>query len=85
MGYDAVVSAMANGEAVMIICAEDISNNTYKKVSNNAQIYATPCFKIKRSKDMVSNALGKLCTVASVNDMGFAKKLKEYIIIELEE
>ena len=85
IGYDAVVASMAAGEAVIILCAEDISKNTYKKVLNNSQIYAIPCFKIRRNKDMVSNALGRLCTVVSINDAGFARKFKEYIQIELEE
>ncbi len=85
LGSDAAVSSAAQGEARLLLCAEDISENTRKKIKSAADMYGVKFFTLNRTKDSLSAALGKFCTVVAVNDSGFAKKLIGYIQTESEE
>ena len=63
--------------------ADDFSKNSLKPVLAAAHSGDVRTFKINRSKEELSLALGKLCGVVSVEDKGFAQKLAE--IIENEQ
>ena len=85
LGNDAVISSIVRGEARLVICAQDISENTRRKILYNAKMCSVPCLTLKRTKDSLGGALGKYCAVVAVNDSGFAKKLSGYIQTESEE
>lgn len=77
IGCDTVIESAENKEAKLILLAADISENTKKKIISAAS--GTQYEILKYSKDELSFALGKTCAVLSVEDEGFAKKLKELI------
>ena len=85
LGHDAVISSVENGEARLVICAADVSENTLKKIAYAAEECSVPCLTLNRTKDSLGNAIGKYCAVVSVNDAGFAKTLVGYIQTESEE
>ncbi len=84
VGNDAVREAVAKGKSKLVIAADDISENTKKEVSRVCALNNTDFLKISRSKESLSNALGRFCAVISVNDSGFANKLSELISEETE-
>ncbi|MEE0265919.1 MAG: ribosomal L7Ae/L30e/S12e/Gadd45 family protein [Acutalibacteraceae bacterium] len=75
IGNDAAVEAIINNEACLILLVSDISPRTEKSVTEAAQANNVKVIKLSYSKDQVSNSLGKLTAVISVNDEGFAKKI----------
>lgn len=77
IGCDLVIESANAGDSVLILMASDISENTKKKVT--ASCGNTPVEILRYSKDELSFALGKTCAVLSVEDQGFAKKMKELI------
>lgn len=75
IGNDAAVDAIINGESQLILLVSDISARTEKTVTEVAQTNNISIVKLTRDKEQVSNSLGKLTAVMSINDAGFAKKI----------
>ena len=75
IGNDPVSETMANGEARLVLIANDISLRTEKDITQSAQQYNDSIIKLSCTKEQLSNALGKLTAVISINDEGFAKKI----------
>ncbi len=77
IGNDAVVEAMNNGESCLILLADDISERTKRNITEIAQKSNIRVIKLPYDKQQISNSLGKLTAVISINDAGFAKKITE--------
>ncbi len=75
IGNDFVAQTMANGEACLVLIANDISKRTEKDVTQSAQQNNVSVIKLGYTKEQLSNALGKLTAVISINDEGFANKI----------
>ena len=77
-GCDAAVSAVLEGEAKIIIFAEDISRNTMSKILDaveSSDFEPPMAYRFAQSFDL-GNALGKpKRAVVVVTDKGFADKL----------
>ena len=83
IGCDTVIESVALGNSRLVLLAEDISENTKKKIIS--AVNGTDYEILKYSKDELSFALGKTCAVLSVEDEGFAKKLSELITIQTQQ
>lgn len=79
IGADVTVESIENGKSELVVFAEDFSPRSSKNVLMAAHKNNVKTFMIKRSKDEMSFALGKLCGVLSVEDKGFADKLTQLI------
>lgn len=75
IGNDAAVDAITSGESCLILFVSDISERTEKSVNEAAQENNIKVVKLTQNKQQVSNSLGKLTAVISINDTGFAKKI----------
>lgn len=75
IGNDATVDAIMNGDSCLILLASDVSARTEKSVVEVAQANNIKVIKLTQDKQQVSNSLGKLTAVISINDAGFAKKI----------
>lgn len=75
LGNDIVTDSIVNGESVLVLIASDISPNTEKQITRNAQQYRVKLIKLKENKEDISHAVGKFSAVISINDSGFAKKI----------
>jgi ribosomal protein L7Ae-like RNA K-turn-binding protein len=74
-GEHACEIALRNGDAVLILIAEDASDNTKKKFTNKAFYYKVPVV-LHGSRDEISKAIGKENrVVVAVTDSGFADGL----------
>ena len=74
-GNDAVIESVQNGKARLVIVSNDISLNTEKKLKNACASANTELLKLNRTRNELSDALGKFCAVVAVCDDGFSKKL----------
>lgn len=76
MGLDPVKGSVISGESKLILLASDISKHTEKEITFTADDLNIQIVKLSYTKDELGLALGKLTAVISINDGGFAKKLK---------
>ncbi|MGN0453495.1 MAG: L7Ae/L30e/S12e/Gadd45 family ribosomal protein [Ruminococcus sp.] len=84
IGNDPVREAIEANKACIVLLADDISENTAKKIITHAESFSVECYVMKRSKEELSLSLGKTCAVIAVIDRGFSDKLKELIETELK-
>lgn len=85
VGNDAVIDEVKNGKAKLVIVSGDISLNTEKKLSKACANYKVEILKLNRTRDELSQALGRFCAVVAVLDDGFSKKLTQLISNENQE
>ena len=74
-GADTVVKTMREHKALLVLTANDFSDNSRKNVEKAAAEYKVPLKTIDHSKEELSFALGKHCGVICVTDKGFADKI----------
>ena len=79
LGFDSVCDSVRKGESRMILTASDASEGTLRRLRNRlpedfAEVYQLPC-----DIDRVNAALGKGVRLISVNDKGFANRIKEML------
>lgn len=74
-GAETVIKSMKDEKALIILTADDFSDNSRKNVEKSAAVYRVPLKSLGRSKDELSFALGKHCGVVSITDKGFADKI----------
>lgn len=85
IGNDAVIDMVIKQKAKLVILAKDLSENTAKKILINSHRYNVKTLTLNRTKNELSAALGKFCAVISINEIGFANKLKELIYDENQQ
>ncbi len=75
LGFDAVCESAAKGDAALVLAVSDISEGTLKRlrtaVGESAEIVLLDC-----GMQQLAEAIGKSVRTVSVNDEGFAKKLR---------
>ena len=79
IGADPSVESVTKGKSKLIIAAQDFSPKSLKPVALQAHQHNIRILSIRRTKEELSFALGKLCGVLSVEDKGFADKLETLI------
>ncbi|MBG9983703.1 ribosomal L7Ae/L30e/S12e/Gadd45 family protein [Aerococcaceae bacterium DSM 111022] len=76
-GDERVEKAIKNGQAKIIICADDISEKTLSRYQNYSENYNTPMLLPFDSIEM-SQALGKKRSICCITDHGITKKFLSY-------
>lgn len=76
MGLDPAKGSVIAGKSKLILLASDISKHTEKEITFTAHNLNIQIVKLSYTKDELGLALGKLTAVISIEDGGFAKKLK---------
>lgn len=80
IGFDAAKECMLNGKAYLVVCAEDISEKTFKEVNFFATKSTNPdlaVIKLNFDRYALSNAIGTSAACVAVKDSGFAKKIQQ--------
>lgn len=75
LGSDAVIEALREGKARLVILAQDLSPKSAGGVRYAAEESGTKVVQIPETMDEISMALGKRTGIVAINDAGFAKKL----------
>lgn len=77
LGFDAVNEAALKHKAKLIVVSSDISERTRCAVIRNAETANVKVILSEIPMESLGAAVGKLTGIVSVNDEGFARKLKE--------
>lgn len=77
MGFDAAADSMKSGSSCLLLLACDLSERTLRSITYIAEREHTEAIKLGITMEQLGNAVGKRQTgILSVNDRGFADKLK---------
>lgn len=79
MGYNTCVFAMKKGRVKLLIVAEDISENTGKKIEKEAKKHQVPCRVYGRSEDLSQMAGTGGRSIFGVTDQNFADVISKEI------
>ncbi len=84
IGAEITEESVRSGKSLLVLYASDASPNSLKRVRTAAAEKSVPVMCACRSKNELSAALGRLCAVLSVEDKGFADKLRLMLESELQ-
>lgn len=84
-GAETVTKAVGRGQVLLILTAEDLSDNSAKAVIKAAGTYGVRLQRLPYSKEELSCALGKHCGIVGVADRGFADKILDMLLTTKEE
>lgn len=73
-GEEQVVQAIQQNRVYVVICTEDCSQNTQKKIKNKCLHYGIP-FIQQFDTMTLSQAIGKKRSICGISNQGFAKSL----------
>ena len=76
MGFDAACESAVKGEAALILATNDVSAGSLKRLSAAAQEHGTELVLLGCGMETLASAVGKSVRMVSVNDEGFAGKLR---------
>lgn len=82
VGAEVCEKSIAGGKSLLVLFAADAAPNSLKRVSRAAEQRGIPVLRLPREKRELSVALGRLSAVLSVEDKGFADKLRQMIETE---
>ena len=77
LGYDSVEEAVNKKKSKLIILACDVSERTRRSVENISKRGNVTTVFSDIPMERIGSAIGKAVGIVSVNDEGFAKRLKE--------
>ena len=75
LGTDVSIENIKLAKSKLIIFAKDISDKNLNNIKNIAIEYSVDHIQTKETMNDLSQILGRIVGVISVNDSGFAKKL----------
>ena len=76
-GFDSCIEAVRQKISQLVLITKDLSDNTKQKLLN--QVDETLICTVELSMDDVNAFLGKSCGIISVNNKGFAEKIKSLV------
>lgn len=76
LGFDAASESMHKGKTQLLLLACDMSERTMRNIQNTARQTDTVTIVTDRSMEQLGAAIGKTAGIISVNDKGFAEKMK---------
>lgn len=77
-GMNTTVASLKSGAAKVVISAVDTSEKSKKELIFHAEKYGTESLILSVTAEELSHAVGRRCSVLSVNDTGFADAIKKY-------
>lgn len=79
LGEDLIIKSIQNKQAQIVLIAEDISDQTKKKLVNKCKTYEID-YREVAGREILGQAMGKSDRVAvAITDQGFAKKFRELL------
>lgn len=76
-GFDLCAGAARDGQARLLLAAEDISDKTYKNLCYEAKRAGVPCARVRAPIAELGKACGLRAGVLAVTDEGFSQALLE--------
>lgn len=86
MGFDAAAESIKKGESKLLLLSDDLSEKSKKSIGYTAQQNGVEVLITGCTMSDTGNALGRKQTgIISVNDSGFAKKMKDLCTVNSQE
>ena len=85
LGFDSVCDSVRNGEAQLVLTASDLSEGTLKKLLRCTEGCGIEHLAAPYDACRLGAAIGRSVRVISVNDSGFADKIKKLLTGNGEE
>ncbi len=80
LGFDACVESATLGKSCLILITRDLSANTRQKLYSQLARAGTDLIVLTDfSMDNIGECVGKSCGITSVNNAGFAKKIRSLL------
>ncbi len=76
LGFDAAVESMQKGKSQLLLLANDLSERTAGNITRTANQTKTHLIVTDIPMAQLGHAIGKITGIISVNDKGFAEKMK---------
>ena len=76
MGFDAAAEAAKKGSSRLLLIGSNISDRTKRSMTAVAEDTGVPLIILTAPIESISSSVGKHTGIISVNDEGFAKKMK---------
>lgn len=76
LGFDVAAEVMTAKKSSLLILASDLSERTLKNIKRIAEQSKTPTIVLDIPMNRLGAAVGKTTGIISVNDKGFAEKIK---------
>jgi len=78
IGTEQVRSCIKKGDAVLVLIASDVSDNTRRELLDSCAFYNVEALSVDETMSQLSTALGKLHSVAcaALTDIGFKTLVK---------
>ncbi len=76
LGFDVAAEAMRSGKSSLLLLADDLSERTMRNITETARQTDTQTIVLNISMEQLGGSVGKAVGIISVNDAGFAKKMK---------
>lgn len=77
LGFDMATESMNKGKSKLLFLANDLSPRTMKSITETAKRSDTQTIVLNISMEHIGMSIGKVTGIISVNDEGFAEKLKK--------
>ena len=82
LGFDSVCESVRKGESRAVLIASDASEGTIRRLRSRLPEDFADVYQMPYDIDRIDAALGKGVRLLSVNDKGFANKVKELLAAE---
>lgn len=76
LGFDSAEEAIKKGKSRLLILASDLSERSKNAIIKTAQLQSIRTIVLDVTMDKLGTAVGKTTGIISVNDRGFAEKMK---------
>ncbi len=76
LGFDAATESMQKGRCRLLLLANDLSERTVRNITLSARQTETPTIVTDSTMQQLGAAVGKTTGIISVNDNGFADKMR---------
>lgn len=77
MGADAVKGSLLEGKSRLVLVASDASAKTLKEARFFCENARRECLLLRRTMDQIGAAVGRRVGMISIEDDGFAKRIRE--------
>ena len=77
LGFDACTETIKQKKSYLILITQDLSDKTKQKLYN--QLNGNLIYTTDLTMNDIHDNLGKSCGIISINDKGFAKKIKSLL------
>ena len=79
-GMDEVKASVAKGNAKIVLCASDISDNSRREIAFRCDKYGVKIYDVPETMSEISDAVGKRFGILAIEDKGFSEAIVKRLL-----